>query len=221
MGLVLSLIMLVCGYWLLISLVTRSLSDRNSKILAAAILLVIYGGMSAVLLMLMEMLGILQNGALVLTVGLGFLSLVCLGVFYRQYREKLRKPFVMLLVLYFAAIVFVCLLSRIGQVKTDINENALLTLEKARASGSLAPFSHFFLNMLLFVPVGVLILFSCPDYITHLMQVLVPAMLLSAGIECLQLIFHLGTCDLEDIISNLIGALLGFFLAKAFFRLEN
>lgn len=51
---------------------------------------------------------------------------------------------------------------------------------------------------------------NCPDYeIVRLAVTVVFAMLLSIGIEAAQLWFHLGRCEVDDVIMNTLGAAIG------------
>ena len=64
---------------------------------------------------------------------------------------------------------------------------------------------HMFLNVVLFVPVG--LLYSVLP--KKCRKVFVPAisfgLMLSVLIETVQLLFEFGTCDIDDIISNFMG----------------
>ena len=221
MGLTLSIILLLLGYAWLDHTLAKSVTDRRSKWVLAVLLLFIYGGMAALLLVVLGMLGLLDNGSLVITVSAGLVSLVGVGVFLSRHGQSLSLPVLGLLAVYLVGLIVLCVFSRIGEVQTDVNGNAFLSFRQAISQGSLAPLTHFFLNMLLFVPIGVLVPLSCKGYPFRLYHVVLPAVLLSTGIECVQLFFRLGTCDIEDIIANVLGALLGFALLKGFVRMES
>lgn len=67
-------------------------------------------------------------------------------------------------------------------------------------------------NFLLFVPVGFFLkFFIARSNSTTLLY----AMLLSVLIEVIQLIFHLGVCDIDDVILNSMGAFAGICLCTA------
>lgn len=63
-------------------------------------------------------------------------------------------------------------------------------------------------NILVFIPFGVLF----PG--KRWKWLLVTAVLLSAGIEAVQYAFNLGWCEIDDVICNVLGALVGFGVLK-------
>lgn len=71
------------------------------------------------------------------------------------------------------------------------------------------------LNIALFIPFG----FSVPlcfSKMRKLMHMALYAMLVSGGIELIQLIFHLGWCEVDDVFNNTVGACIGLGLYKIF-----
>ncbi|MGN0747551.1 MAG: VanZ family protein [Aristaeellaceae bacterium] len=63
---------------------------------------------------------------------------------------------------------------------------------------------EIFHNVLLFVPLGALLYSLWPS-----LAAVLPALLLSGLIEAAQLVFGLGLCELDDVLSNTLGAMLG------------
>ena len=63
-------------------------------------------------------------------------------------------------------------------------------------------------NILFFVPYGYL----CSSLCHSRLLTVLTAVLFSLAIELLQYIFALGWCELDDLISNSLGAFLGFLL---------
>lgn len=73
---------------------------------------------------------------------------------------------------------------------------------------------HFILNMLLFVPSGVLnglCLRGKTNYITNAVTL---SLCLSLSVECIQLIAGMGICDINDLLANTLGCLLGAVAIK-------
>lgn len=62
-------------------------------------------------------------------------------------------------------------------------------------------------NILLFIPYG--LLFPWKD---NWKRVLVTALVLSISIELSQFIFNLGWCEVDDVISNTLGAMIGYWI---------
>ena len=63
---------------------------------------------------------------------------------------------------------------------------------------------QYLLNILFFIPYG--LLFPWKD---NWKRVLVTALVLSISIELSQYIFNLGWCEVDDVISNTLGAMIG------------
>lgn len=78
-------------------------------------------------------------------------------------------------------------------------------------------FVNLFGNILLFVPFSIILLRVFK--INKLRFVLLWATLLSVFIESNQYLFQVGYPDIDDVILNVSGAILGFFLYKLFLRL--
>lgn len=70
-------------------------------------------------------------------------------------------------------------------------------------------FDNLFGNVLAFMPLGVLIPLTFPG-MDHWWEVLLHSFWLSLCIELFQLISHFGVFDVDDILLNTIGGVLGF-----------
>lgn len=64
---------------------------------------------------------------------------------------------------------------------------------------------QYFLNILFFIPYG--LLFPWKD---NWKRVFVTALVLSVFIELSQFIFNLGWCEVDDVISNTFGSMIGY-----------
>ncbi len=78
--------------------------------------------------------------------------------------------------------------------------------------GMASDFSNACLNVLLFVPLGILLPMLWDKY-RNMKSTLLFALCMTVGIEFSQ-IFTLRTTDINDIITNIAGTLLGYFVAK-------
>ncbi len=65
------------------------------------------------------------------------------------------------------------------------------------------------LNLLMLVPLGVLLPLAAEKMKTYKRFLWAP-LLLSIFIELTQYVFHIGTCDVDDVILNFAGASIGF-----------
>lgn len=64
----------------------------------------------------------------------------------------------------------------------------------------------------MFVPIGMLLKFTFTRLQWH--HVLGVGLLLSATIEALQWIFKYGSCETNDLINNIIGTFVGYWIIK-------
>ncbi len=71
-----------------------------------------------------------------------------------------------------------------------------------------------YLNVFLFIPFGFLFSYT---FNTGLAVTVIAGLLLSAGIEATQFFFSLGLCEVDDVLHNSLGTLIGYF----YFRLVS
>lgn len=73
------------------------------------------------------------------------------------------------------------------------------------------------LNILLYIPFGYLMHYAFPRMKRRV--IIVCGFLLSAATECTQLIGRLGVCEVDDVISNTLGTVIGVLLYAGYKRL--
>lgn len=148
---------------------------------------------------------------LILTAGCGFLI---------PELEKLQKRFralrflpEMLLALYAAAYVYLTLLSRSEidvPYATGVELRPLAALRRAFQYHFAAPVRGIILNILLFIPMGYLIPFVFKKMRKRsVVDVVLICLIVSVCTETLQYVLSVGWFDVDDIINNTIGALIG------------
>lgn len=69
-------------------------------------------------------------------------------------------------------------------------------------------------NIIMFIPFGVLLPMFCKT-MSHILIVLPLAVICSISIEALQLKYQLGFCQLDDVVANSAGFLIGFLIFLA------
>lgn len=109
-----------------------------------------------------------------------------------------------------------CLLKD-GTVSAYVCNNILQTRNNVFKISQKAPLQDMVLNIVFFLPLGFLLPFlweKCTWWKTLLVGALI-----SCIIEGLQAYTHLGVCDIDDVLNNVLGAVLGYFLAKLAVRL--
>lgn len=84
---------------------------------------------------------------------------------------------------------------------------------KAMLNGVPGMFSQIYLNIMFFIPVGIFIEgFLLKKYKRRYILSIVYGVMLTVIVECLQLLFHRGTFELDDILNNTIGTIIGILI---------
>lgn len=127
------------------------------------------------------------------------------------------------MVIYIAMLVYVCFFSE-GYGRTDIsteyNYNLVPFKEIMRfytyreEIGFIGFVTNLFGNVLAFVPFGFLIAGISRNN-RHLINVFVMTLMLSFTIEVIQLVFRVGSFDVDDLILNTLGGVLGYGIFKS------
>lgn len=208
-------ILFLLGYLATFAAVQQNLSSRRMlpALVAAFLFLYLCGMILSGLLYhyfgnnVMVFYGILVCYALGLAVYLARL-------FWRDRAEINRQP-LLYLAANLALVLFITLGSRLSDMSHyDLHLVPFKNLIQAIDTGSLTFLNHSFLNVLLFLPTGVLLALLGPRRIRRVEIGFLMGLVLSTAIETTQLITHLGTCDIDDIISNALGAAVGVLLSS-------
>lgn len=80
---------------------------------------------------------------------------------------------------------------------------------------------NILINVLLFMPYGYLMTIVFPKRLFSWKKVLLAGITITVFIETMQLVFHRGCFDLDDLFHNTIGIMFGYFLGKYVFRLKD
>ncbi len=83
-------------------------------------------------------------------------------------------------------------------------------IKKVMETGQVEDMEHFLLNVLMFVPMGFLIPMINRKIFDKATFAFLFGFVSTTLIESIQLVFHLGHCDVDDLIANTLGALIGF-----------
>ena len=122
--------------------------------------------------------------------------------------EKLQKPVnAVLAVLAVLAVIYVTLFRR-QSGKGEVFLMPFHSFAEARAQKEM--YRSMLMNVFLFTPLGVTLPFALPKKIRHPVGLTVfAAALFSVGIEAVQYCEHLGRCETDDVIMNVLGAAIG------------
>lgn len=138
-----------------------------------------------------------------------------------RFRHTFRQKYVLLFFLYVFVILLITLFSREPRTTTVLQTELFSAVKDALATGSMEELNHMILNVVLFLPLGYLFVQIEPQRLDRFYHVLGIGALLSTLIESCQLVFRLGNCDVDDILANTIGALLGLVVFRVVRRFNR
>lgn len=218
MQLVLIVILLLCGYFYLFQAVAKRTANRAAIPVLAVLLLVLYAIIAGSLVLIISQMGGLSFAFLALLILAACIGLLAALAFLVRNFRQINKGMLLLFFLYLLMVSYITIFSRSGRVQTDI----LLrfdSIEEAVKRHSLAPLQHLWLNIVMFVPIGILFPMIEPNQLNKMSYVLPLGMLLTTVIETTQLMLRIGQCDLEDLVANTLGACLGLIIYRLCRRL--
>ena len=210
---VLIVILLLCGYAYLLQAVRRRMASRNNFLAISVILLVIYALIMGPLVLILA-----QSGNMNFVLMAVLLLISCAALFMAFYGmlknfSELNKGMLGIFFLYVLMVLYVTVFSREEGHSTDV----LLhfdSLEEALETRSAEPLQHVFLNAAMFIPLGILFPLIWPERLNRMLYVAPLGLMFSTLIETTQLLMQKGQCDVEDILANTLGAVLGLLLYK-------
>lgn len=148
--------------------------------------------------------------------GIGIILFIfCMLILYlarKKQKNAVRKKDVAVLLLFSVYMTFllgVTLFNRHPEESYRLELQPLWSYIETIGNGNLPLGRQIFYNILAFVPLGIFLpLLSSRMRCKR--NILISSALLSAGIECSQLIFKCGLCELDDVLDNTIGAVIGY-----------
>ena len=199
MTILLAIILYLVGFYLLAKRTVPESAAPGNRMMIRVVLFFVYscfaggftvaaymsGDLGMVLYTLCLLFALVEIGNVILTVS--------------HSRGEIKPQYAVLFVLYILAILVVTLITR--QTRTE-------TVLQTELFASVKSF------LLMFMPLGYLFVQMHPRKLGDAAQVLGIGVMLSTIIESCQLIFRLGNCDVDDILANTFGALLGLVLYK-------
>lgn len=215
---ILIVILLLCGYLYLLQIVTRRTANKNSLTLVAFVLLLIYAAISGALILILSTLGSVEM--ILLALMLLFASVSLFLTIYGLIRDfrKLNKGMLAVFLVYMFALAYITFFSREVRDQTVITIVPFNSFAKALRTHSPDAINHLLLNVALFIPMGLLLPMIYPEKLASIFFVLPMGMMCTTLIESIQLILRLGNCDIDDIIANTLGTLLGYLIYLLFRR---
>ena len=119
-----------------------------------------------------------------------------------------NKKEMLMFTAYLVALMFVTFTSRFGNHQEVIKLNLMDGIKEVMEKPFLL--EHLLLNIAMFIPFGFLLATAKKD--RHIFVPSILGFLVSVCIECSQLIFSLGQCDIMDIAGNGFGGIIGIII---------
>ncbi len=190
---------------------TRFAAD-NRAVLGVTVLILLL--LTVVLLVVGSVAGGLGSVLFAGAIVLGFLALYRLLVISVRNRGHMKTRALVLLLTAAASIAAITIGMREGVHNFQVNFDALHFLSGGSGSGR----HHFFLNVVLFVPFGVLFPLTFSEEKTRASTGVLVGTAFSTWIEVLQYCLSVGECDIDDILANTLGTFLGVLAAEMILR---
>lgn len=205
--------LLLTGYFFLLRAVSSRTFNKKSLPLLAFVILIIYAGVAIPMMIILNQMGSTNFVLLAMLLLFGAcVLLVMLYSLFHNFRE-INKKALILFILYLFALSYITIFNRSEGHSTQI----LLhfdSINEALRMRSIDPLNHLLLNIALFVPLGFLFPLLLPHKLDHILYVGPLGLMMSTIIEATQMFLKIGQCDIEDIVANTAGAVIGLLLFK-------
>lgn len=225
MSVILTVILLLCGYLALVQAVNalsrRSYYSAGNVLLIDIVVAVIYMAGCAVIGLLYIYSGY-DEMIIFGSLGVGVLVLLVLFIrFCLKNRRTMVQSRIVCFVLYFAMVLYLTVFMRIGSVNASVVTTPFDDLKNAIQYKNPELVQHMAANVLLFVPFGYLIPAMNPEKLRKVSFVFLGGIISSTVIEGIQMIFFLGQSDIDDIIANSIGAVVGYLVIRFVWQFQK
>lgn len=226
MSMLLTAILLICGY-LALAQAVNSISDRSYYSLGNTLLIDIV--VAVLYLLVCAAIGLLYiysgYDSVVICGALGLGVLVVLILFFRfciKNWSTMQKGHMVVFIIYFAVVLYLTVFMRIG----GTGDNSIVTtpfddLMDAIQYRNPELVSHMVYNILMFIPFGYLIPAMNPEKLRKVSFAFLGGIMSSTVIEGVQLVFSLGQSDIDDIIANSMGAVLGYLAVRFVWQFQK
>ena len=214
-------ILLLCGYIFLFQLVARKTENKASVPIIAVILLFIYLLVAIPLVLIIGRMGstaMMLQSLLILFACLALFAAV-LGMI-RNFRE-LNKGMLALFITYVLAVGYITIISRDKTNDTSIFLFRMDVIQEAIRTRSFEPLQHILLNIAMFIPLGLLFCAIYPEKTMKFGYAAALGMICTTIIETTQMLLKLGQADLMDILTNVLGAIIGYLIFRIIHRFRR
>lgn len=208
--LILAALLVVCGYFVAYQIAAANVKSRRILPAVAIVTLIMYASVIGVVALLYFYSGndpIIIFGSVLMFAMIGLVMLIW---FCFKHSNSMESIPVICFLVYAAFVAYLTLYIRVGTVSKAIQMEPFRRITEAMAKQDWSLAQHDFENMLMFVPLGVLLPLMNRRHFRHFAYAFLAGLILSTGIETTQYLLHLGECDIDDIIANTAGAVVGY-----------
>lgn len=211
-------ILLVCGYIYLLQMASRRAPEYIKRPFLAVVLLFAYAMIAGPVIYIISSLG--STEMLLFTLLMLMSCVILFAAVYALFQNlrHINKGMLALFLIYLLAVAYVTIFSREYAKDTSVYIFRTDLISKAIRTRSLQPVTHLLQNVAMFIPLGVLLPFVYPEKLDSWGHVLLIALMATTLIETVQFFLLLGQADLTDIVTNILGAALGFLGYRIFRR---
>jgi glycopeptide antibiotics resistance protein len=221
MELIAILCLLAAGYFGVLKIVLAKAQNPSAYRAVTLLVLGLYLCTAGFVWILYESLG---SGGLMLYAG-SLLYAVCFLPFFLfqciRFQKEIQYGAFVTLLLYLCAVFYITVFSRDGSGNTVFQMEIFGWIKRCITLESYNPAKHFLQNLALFIPVGILLFLAHQKKLGSLTMSVSFAISISVLIETIQFFGGIGSCDVDDILSNTMGAFVGVLLGKVliYFRI--
>ena len=159
------------------------------------------------------------KGALALVIAFNFVLIVTQIRLFHS--EDVSAQSLWLMVFYIAGLFYITILARIGaeplitEVYTtpQMTPLAILTIPELM--------DHNIQNVIMLVPMGFMLAYMFPRLYSGPSDFIISGLLVSSTLESFQLMLQVGQCDIDDIIMNTAGAMIGLAVYNYYVRIKK
>lgn len=207
MFLVILIIVIACFAFISIA-VSRAGNINNLPAIAVSVLL-ICGCVVGMIVVVGSYLGEMGLCLYMIAVVYSFFFLLW-GIHYLFHMQsRIHRGVLGIFVSYLLAVIYITIFMR----EPGSNDRMQMEVFNWLKEDSVESVEHIFLNVAMFFPVGVIFPFITDGFCRRMISSASFGLLFSTLIETGQFLLHSGTCDIDDILSNSLGALAGAAVA--------
>ena len=206
------LIFALVGYLGFLEVVMPMVPKGQSKLVISIIVLFVYLCFIGVVTLIYFSFGydaVVLYGALLLFV-LASLALIIRSCVL--HKESMNWPPTAAFAAACVLIAYGTVFMRQGTESTSIVMEPFQRLKNAIETGNPEELNHDLMNMLMFVPLGALLPLMNRKVFNKVSFAFLFGMATSTLIESVQMLFRLGECDINDIIANTLGTVVGYLV---------